>query len=313
MMGLDTIELLDLLILYPSLDQSHLSKQGQHHRRCWCRCQAFVPWDLLVMGAQVQTNLSLDNAIDQQADHGEHRQGRNPFGFLEPHGSDSRRVLDPTKTRLYCGILLLIGFENLCVRTPLSTYRGGQHCPPIVDLSIGQGVHLYHEAIARLGRRRVGLRRTTPTGTARAATRCHEARAERVIPPGARPAPAAARSLTLIGGDGGLGIGPAGKPLGVHLPHVVGNGLRFLLLRTGIRLGMLLGQLTGMHDDKAPLLLGDPPRTVLDLDAAEYAVPMPTAWLFVLGPAGLLHEEGQGRVLAPPGLEFLPNGARPRD
>jgi len=40
---------------------------------------------------------------------------------------------------------------------------------------------------------------------------------------------------------------------------------------------------------------------------------MPTAWLFVLGPAGLLHEEGQGRVLAPPGLEFLPNGARPRD
>jgi hypothetical protein len=57
MMGLDTIELLDLLIIYPSLDQSHLSKQGQHHRRCWCRCQVFVPWDLLVMGAQVQTGL----------------------------------------------------------------------------------------------------------------------------------------------------------------------------------------------------------------------------------------------------------------
>src|SRR5215475_3664877 len=70
------------------------------------------------MGAQVQTNLSLDNAIDQQADNGEHRQGRNPFGFLEPHGRDRRRVLDPTKTRLYSGILLLIGFENLCV--PLS-------------------------------------------------------------------------------------------------------------------------------------------------------------------------------------------------
>src|SRR5215471_1705349 len=111
MMGLDTIELLDLLISYPSLDQSHLSKQGQHHRRCWCRCQAFVPWDLLVMDAQVHTHLSLDNAIDQQADHSEHRQGRNPFGFLEPHGSDRRRVLDPTKTRHYCSILLLIGCE----------------------------------------------------------------------------------------------------------------------------------------------------------------------------------------------------------
>ena len=68
-----------------------------------------------------------------------------------------------------------------------------------------------------------------------------------------------------------------------------------------------------MHDDKAHLLLGDPPRTVLDLNAAEDAVPMPTAGLFVLGPPGLLHKEGQGWVLAPPGLEFLPNGARPWD
>jgi hypothetical protein len=40
---------------------------------------------------------------------------------------------------------------------------------------------------------------------------------------------------------------------------------------------------------------------------------MPTAWLFVLGPAGLLHEAGQGRGRAPPGRECLPNGARPRD
>ena len=50
-MGLDTIDLLDLLIVYPSLDQSHLSKQGQHHRRCWGRCHAFVAWELLVMRA----------------------------------------------------------------------------------------------------------------------------------------------------------------------------------------------------------------------------------------------------------------------
>jgi hypothetical protein len=59
--------------------------------------------------------------------------------------------------------------------------------------------------------------------------------------------------------------------------------------------------------------VSDPPRTVIDLDAGEDAVPMPTAWHFVLGLAGLLHEEGQGRMLAPPGREFLPHGARPRD
>src|SRR5439155_3936090 len=148
---------------------------------------------------------------------------------------------------------------------------------------------------ARLGLRRVCLSRPTPTGTARAATRCHDAIAERVIPPGARPAPAAAQSLALIGGDGGLGIGPAGEPLCVHLPPMVGNGLRFLLLRTGIRLGMLLGQLTGMHDDKAHLLLlGDPPRTVrVDVDDSAGRV---------------TQEEAQGRVLAPPGLSVLAKG-----
>jgi hypothetical protein len=76
---------------------------------------------------------------------------------------------------------------------------------------------------------------------------------------------------------------------------------------------MLLGQLTGMPDDKAHLLLGDPPLTILDLDAAEYAVPMPTARRFVLGPPGLLHQEGQGQVLAAPGFEFLPHSTGTRD
>src|SRR5262245_17645110 len=99
----------------------------------------------------------------------------------------------------------------------------------------------------------------------------------------------------------------------LHLPPVVGNGLGCLLLRTGIRLGVLLGQRLGMHDDKAPLLLGDPPLTVLSLDSAEDARPMPTARLFVLGPPGLLHQEGHSRVLVTPGFEFLPNGTRARD
>jgi hypothetical protein len=99
----------------------------------------------------------------------------------------------------------------------------------------------------------------------------------------------------------------------LHLPHVVGHGLSFLLLRTGIRLGMLLRQLTGMHDNKAHLLLGDSSLTVFDLDTAQHAVPMPPARFFVFGPSRLLHEEGQGRMLAAPGVEFLPHGTRIRD
>jgi hypothetical protein len=47
--GLDTSELDDLLLIYPQLDQCYLCKQGQHHRRRWGCCQAFVAWNLLVM------------------------------------------------------------------------------------------------------------------------------------------------------------------------------------------------------------------------------------------------------------------------
>jgi len=51
MMGLDTSNLPDLVLAYPELHESYLSKQGQHHRRCWGRGHAFVAWELLVMCA----------------------------------------------------------------------------------------------------------------------------------------------------------------------------------------------------------------------------------------------------------------------
>ena len=157
-------------------------------------------------------------------------------------------------------------------------------------LRIGQGLNLDRETRARLGWRRVGLGRTSPTGAARAAARCPDAIAERVIPPGARPAPAVARPPALIGGDGGLGIRRAGEPLRLYLPHVVGNGLGFLLLRPRIRLRMLLGQLTRMHHDKAHLFLHDPFITILDLHLPHDALPMPTAGRFRLGPPRFLYQ-----------------------
>jgi hypothetical protein len=41
--------------------------------------------------------------------------------------------------------------------------------------------------------------------------------------------------------------------------------------------------------------------------------PMPAARGLLLRPPGLLDQQGQGRLLAPPGLEFLPDGTRARD
>ena len=66
-------DLHDLLLIYPELDQDDWCKQGQYHRRCWGGCQAFVAWELLVMRAQVQPDLSLNHTVDQQAQHRQHR------------------------------------------------------------------------------------------------------------------------------------------------------------------------------------------------------------------------------------------------
>jgi hypothetical protein len=66
-MRLDPRELHDLLLIDPQLDQGYLCKQGQHDCRRWGCGQAFVARELLVMHAQVQTDLSLDHAVDEQA------------------------------------------------------------------------------------------------------------------------------------------------------------------------------------------------------------------------------------------------------
>jgi hypothetical protein len=142
-MGLNTIDLLNLLLTYPELDQGYLGKQGQHHRRRWSRCRPFFPWNLLVIRAQVQTDLSLDHAVDQQAQHRQHRSRRDPFGLLEPHGADRRRILDPAKARFHRGILVLIGLENGGIAAHLSTPGCSQHHPAIVLLRVGARLHLH--------------------------------------------------------------------------------------------------------------------------------------------------------------------------
>jgi hypothetical protein len=113
------------------------------------------------------------------------------------------------------------------------------------------------------------------------------------------------RVSALILGDGSLGIGPARKPLRLHLPRVGGYGLRFLCLGRGIGLRLLLRQLTRMHHDKAPFLLGDPSLAVLDLDLANDAWAMPLATHVVFGPPGFFHQERQGGGLLAPRFQLL--------
>jgi hypothetical protein len=95
------------------LDQRDLYQQGEHERCRWGSCQAFVAWELLGMRVQGEPDLALPHAVDQQAEHRQHRQGRDPFGLLQPHGGNRRGMLEPAKAGCYSGLLVLIGLENV--------------------------------------------------------------------------------------------------------------------------------------------------------------------------------------------------------
>src|SRR5215831_19118132 len=236
-MGLYTIDLLTLLVTPLELDQGHLYKSGHHHRRRWDGGQAFVARNLLVLDAPVQAHRPRDDTVDQQAHNREPRQGSNPFGLLEPHRRDGRRGLAPPQTRVPGGSWGLIGLENRGIRAGLRRSCRGAYRPPMVFLWVTQPLDLAHHARARLGRGVGALRWPSSTGAARGAGGGPDARADRVIPPRARPAPAASLPPALLRGDGGRGSGPAGAPPGVHLPPVSSHGLGFPGLGGAIGLG----------------------------------------------------------------------------
>ena len=69
MMGVDTRERRDLLLVSLSLNQCYLCQQSPDHCGWWERGQAWVAWELLVMRAEGETDLSLDPTGGQQAEH----------------------------------------------------------------------------------------------------------------------------------------------------------------------------------------------------------------------------------------------------
>jgi hypothetical protein len=251
MMGLHPIGLPYLLVSYNELDQGDLGKQGQHHGRCGGRCQAFVAWELLIMRVQIEAHLPLDAAIDQQTDHRQHGHGRHPFRLLEPHGSDSRGILDPTQPRFYSGILVLLGWEKVGIATHLSGHGRGQHHPSLGLCWVGECLYVHAQAIACLQRGRVTLGGTPPPSPARAAGVGDDPIAYCMIPPRVWTATAPARLVVLILRDGRYGIRFTGTPAGVHPLDVVGEGFSFLRVGADIRLRVLLGQLAGRHHEKA--------------------------------------------------------------
>jgi hypothetical protein len=195
-MGLDTRPRREPLIVSPSLDQGDLGTQGEPHCRRRGRCRACVPWHLLTMRLELPAHLPLHAPGDQQADDGEHRQSGHPCGFLEPPGRDGRGGLAPPTPRFHGGRLVLIGLENLWSRPLRRAHRRGEYRPAMVCLGMTPPLDLHHQARAGLGRGWGRLRWPSSPGAARAAALCHDARAARVRPPGARPRHRAGRRPT---------------------------------------------------------------------------------------------------------------------
>jgi hypothetical protein len=151
-------------------------------------------------------------------------------------------------------MLLLIGLENLGIGTDLRAHRGGQHGPSVVFFRIIQGLNFDHKAIAGLQRYWGRLGWPSALRPPRGAGVSHDAIVDGMIPPGLGPAASSSRPPVLILCKRRCGICLTGKPAGLDTLDVLGDGARFLLLRSGIGLRLLLGQLTRMHHAKAHLL-----------------------------------------------------------
>ena len=90
----------------PSGQKTHAASRVYYFRNSPRRsCRAFVPWNLLILDAQIETDLALGEAVDQQPDDREHRQGHNPFGLLPPTRAIAAGFLiqrKPGSTMAYC-------------------------------------------------------------------------------------------------------------------------------------------------------------------------------------------------------------------
>jgi len=140
MIILDTIDLEARRIVYGDVHEHHRRKEGENHSRCGCSCEPFIPGDLLVIIAEIQSDLALDHGIHQQPHDSEHGQGRNPFGFLQPYRTNGGGILDPAKARFHGDVLFLICLEQLGIRTPFWPHRGREDGPPVRVLGGHQGL-----------------------------------------------------------------------------------------------------------------------------------------------------------------------------
>src|SRR5215475_14412161 len=129
--------------------------------------------------------------------------------------------------------------------------------------------------------------------------------------PGLTPTPPLASPFIFC--NGGLCVGSTGKPAGFHALDVLGNTLGFFGLGDGVGRRRLLGQLAGVHDEKAEVFHSTAPVRVFHFHLADDTAPMPASWSLLTCPARLFQEQGQRPMLPAPDLQLLAHRTRAWD
>ena len=256
MMALDAMDLEACCILHGKLHQPHRGKESEDHGRCRRGREPFIPRDLLVMVAEIQADLPLDHGIHEQPHHREHGQGRDPFGFLQPHRTDGGGIFDPTKARFHRDMLFLIRLEHLGICTHRWLQRGRQDGPPVCVLGRDQGLWGHDQARAAgplggLDRGGLGRRRPASTRPFLRDTDRYDPIVQDMVTPRPWRAPTPPLATPFVLGYGCLCVGSTGKPPRFHMLDVLCDTLSFLGLRGGICHRGLVGQLARVDDQKA--------------------------------------------------------------
>src|SRR5438128_6139118 len=155
--------------------------------------------------------------------------------------------------------------------------RGRQHKPSLCVLSPCQRFGFPHQTIASLFLRLLRLGRASPTSTLGGGTVFLDTIMQARGAPWLRATPSSALASAFIVEERRLSIRRTGKPSGFNTPDVLRHGFRCLALGSGIRGGLLLGQLTRVHHDKPALLLRHPSIGICHLDAAHDTLALPTS------------------------------------
>src|SRR5262245_24717488 len=282
MMVPDSMDLAAYRIPHSKLHQRYRGKEGKNHGCCGRRRWALIPGDVLSTVAEIQADLPLDHRIHEQSYDCEHGQGRNPCGFLQPHGTDRGGILDPAKARFHGDVLFLICLEQLGIRTPFWPHRGREDGPHVRVLRGHQGLWVYPEAIAALDLRDLRLRRTTSPRPRLRHTDRFDLVAQAMVTPRPRLASTPSLPTPFVLRHGRFGIGDTRKPSSFDTLDVLGDTCGFLGLGCGIGPSGLGGQLAGVHDQKAELGHVLSPVRILHNDAAHDTLPVPAPWRLLL-------------------------------